>query len=605
MMRLLFFLFLLFPVSAHAAELDYNNFSKIPVQHEGRVKPFDSFARIFLRGFNGHDSLGSMSADAWLAETLFDPAQAIERPLFRILRPELLNLPPREKKYYSYAELAPALQQKSEALQSLMKTDEKFWSEDQRELARLKELSISYEQLLRSFSFLLPLNIEPPHALAKELKITEERPFTLQEYSRYERRIEEKVRAIVRRKGEDPALYTQEEQAVARFAFNMQILREAGENSLLLRIVPGQSAGDEWFSPWALRQSGQGSPQSAAYINLWQEMANAYIAQDQKNWNETTKRASEYAAAFASKPKITLELLYNNWHPLTLSMGFYLLAFLGLVLYTLHGKSWRVPALLCLSAGGLLHIATIVLRILILSRPPVGTLYESILFVAMICVIVGVVIEAIKKDGTGILSGSVSSLLLLFIAQSFAEDDTMKMLVAVLNTNFWLATHVLCITIGYGWCLIVSLLSHVWLVRRAMGKETSDLTAIKTLSAIALLFTAVGTILGGIWADQSWGRFWGWDPKENGALLIVLWLIWVLHGNISGHIKRLAFIAAMAGLSIIVALAWFGVNLLSVGLHSYGFITGVAAGLGAFCAFELLLIGLLCWRITQRQKAAA
>ena len=150
---------------------------------------------------------------------------------------------------------------------------------------------------------------------------------------------------------------------------------------------------------------------------------------------------------------------------------------------------------------------------------------------------------------------------------------------------------------GYGCCLMTSLLAHAWLIRTAMGKDGRDLvTPVKILALIALLFTAVGTILGGIWADQSWGRFWGWDPKENGALLIVLWLIWVLHGQIGGHLKRSAFMAAMAGLSVVVALAWFGVNLLSVGLHSYGFITGVAAGLGAFCAFEALLIGFLWHR---------
>jgi cytochrome c biogenesis factor len=154
----------------------------------------------------------------------------------------------------------------------------------------------------------------------------------------------------------------------------------------------------------------------------------------------------------------------------------------------------------------------------------------------------------------------------------------------------------LCITAGYGWCLIVSVLAHVWLVQGARGLNNDHLMKpIKIFTLLSLLFTAVGTILGGIWADQSWGRFWGWDPKENGALLIVLWIVWILHGQISGHIKKHFAMAALAALSIIVSIAWFGVNLLNVGLHSYGFISGMAYSLGGFIAFELMLIGVLLY----------
>ena len=110
----------------------------------------------------------------------------------------------------------------------------------------------------------------------------------------------------------------------------------------------------------------------------------------------------------------------------------------------------------------------------------------------------------------------------------------------------------------------------------------------------ALLFTAVGTMLGGVWADQSWGRFWGWDPKENGALWIVLWLIWLLHGRLAGQLAPLGFAAGLALVNIVVALAWFGVNLLSVGLHSYGFTDTAAYGLLIFCIAELLIIAALC-----------
>jgi cytochrome c biogenesis factor len=149
-------------------------------------------------------------------------------------------------------------------------------------------------------------------------------------------------------------------------------------------------------------------------------------------------------------------------------------------------------------------------------------------------------------------------------------------------------------------------MAHIYLYQSGRAGKSADDTKnldvhIKTLALMSLLFTTVGTILGGIWADQSWGRFWGWDPKENGALLIVLWLAWILHGRISRHLSRNASMAGLGFLTVIVALAWFGVNLLGTGLHSYGFIEGVAASLIAFCAVETLLIGGL-WYRARRQE---
>ena len=123
------------------------------------------------------------------------------------------------------------------------------------------------------------------------------------------------------------------------------------------------------------------------------------------------------------------------------------------------------------------------------------------------------------------------------------------------------------------------------------------------ITLVALFFTLFGTILGGIWADQSWGRFWGWDPKENGALLIVLWHVMMIHMRLSGMVKAPGFALGMVLNNIIVALAWFGVNLLSVGLHSYGFASGIAVNLGLFIVFEFLFgIGAYFWAKSKRKQ---
>ena len=163
---------------------------------------------------------------------------------------------------------------------------------------------------------------------------------------------------------------------------------------------------------------------------------------------------------------------------------------------------------------------------------------------------------------------------------------------AVLNSNFWLATHVTTISIGYGATAVASVMGHVYYIVRLINtsskKYLKDLSSnMVALNLVALFFMLFGTILGGIWADQSWGRFWGWDPKENAALLIVMWQVLIVHLRISGLIKPLEFAFGMIISNIFLAFGWFGVNLLGVGLHSYGFTDSIATNLALFILFEL------------------
>ena len=182
------------------------------------------------------------------------------------------------------------------------------------------------------------------------------------------------------------------------------------------------------------------------------------------------------------------------------------------------------------------------------------------------------------------------------------------MLVAVLNSNFWLATHVTTITLGYGASLVAGFIGHVYLIQaiRAPHNSFSLKDIHKNLfgiTLIALFLTLFGTILGGIWADQSWGRFWGWDPKENGALLIVLWQLMMVHMRLTGLAKPAGFALGMIMNNIIVVIAWFGVNLLNVGLHSYGFTSGVALNLALFIVLELITgLGTYYWVQSRKER---
>ena len=176
----------------------------------------------------------------------------------------------------------------------------------------------------------------------------------------------------------------------------------------------------------------------------------------------------------------------------------------------------------------------------------------------------------------------------------------MEMMRAVLDTNFWLATHVVVITIGYSATFLAGFLAIIYVLRGvftpSLGKDagTSLVRMIYGIICFATLFSFVGTVLGGIWADQSWGRFWGWDSKENGALMIVVWNAIILHCRWGGFVKdRGIVILALFG-NIVTAWSWFGVNMLGIGLHSYGFMDSAFNTLRWFAVTQILLMVVAC-----------
>ncbi len=607
-MLLLFLMLFSAPAIAADNARHCNGIENIPVQHEGRIKPASSLARSLLYEYSGHKSIDGLSAQAWMCETLFTPGEAIQRPIFRIFKPDLIGLPAKDRPYYSLSDIAPRLQQNAKLLEDLSALPAKNLSADQKEIIRIKANAESFITLMRSFSFLLPLQVNLPEAQKKIWGIDGNTPFSLQDYKKIEPAVTTALKKIIGKKGENPEKYTEDELALTTFSYEMKIMEAGGENNNLFRIYPGiqADAGGTWVSPWDIYANGQATPDAVRYLALWRDLSSAYLANDNGGWEKASNAILTTSAGFEGISTLGLERLYTSLSPLSWALGLYALSLLSCLLMSNQIRGpWRQISFASLWGGTLFNVLAVALRIAILGRPPVGTLYESVLFVAMLAACACLYLEHRKKDGSGLMAGSLCGAILLFIAGSFADGDTLKVLVAVLNTNFWLATHVLCITAGYAWCMVVSILCHLWLLNGTRGIQNASLMpAIKTFTLISLLFTAVGTILGGIWADQSWGRFWGWDPKENGALLIVLWIAWVLHAQISKHLSDVMAMVMLAALSIIVSLAWFGVNLLNVGLHSYGFISGMAYSLGGFILFEVLLLGSLVYFIRKKKSAA-
>ncbi len=614
MLHVFLLLCVLLPMNAHAQNDKPGSsvLQNIPVQHEGRLKPLDSFAQIHLEQLSSQTSIGELSAMDWLALTLFDPQNAA---LIKVIRIENENVRhkmqlPDGQEFFNLEDLSKGVQQTQADVITLLEKPANTLSEDEKALISAHEKAATLIALMRSFSGTLPLNIQLPEKYAAQIA----GPPSFMNLMEIEEKLQEDVKAIVLQKGANPANFSPEEAATAETGYNLQTLRMAGQTNKLLRVIPAAEENNEqWVSPWMAVLNREDSQAAEFLLSMWSDLAQSYRDNDTEQWDiiasELLTETKLQAATTIPEKRFAIERIYRTAKPyLWITLLYTAISIMAL--FSLKGSI--APALNKISApltGATIiaHASVIAARIYILDRPPVGTLYESILFVSVIAALAGLIMHIKKSNPLALFAGTFSALLLLLSAPFFEPDgDNLEVLVAVLNTGFWLTTHVLIITAGYGLCVIAAVLAHAALAlkpEQAALRMTLQNNVYK-LSLFALLFTAVGTVLGGIWADQSWGRFWGWDPKENGALLIVLWLIWVQHGRVSNRFKPPMFLALIACLNIVVAVSWFGVNLLNVGLHSYGFTSGMAEALLTFCVLETLLISALYWRHKKQQVAA-
>ncbi len=313
------------------------------------------------------------------------------------------------------------------------------------------------------------------------------------------------------------------------------------------------------------------------------DLKSAYQANDAAKFNATL---TSYLASIEKNPPAGIalwrqswEAFYNRQAPYYLATICYFFGFLFTVLSLIALPLWfnRIATAVLLG-GWMLHLMGIVMSVGISGRAPVTSLYSSFVFVT--CVVVGLfmLIERFTRMGLGNFLGSVLGVCGLLWASNIAigSDDIFSVLVAVLDTNFWLSTHVICVSLGYSATLAAGALG----VTYVLGGLFTPLMNAKRKQEIArliygtvcfgLLFSFVGTVLGGLWADDSWGRFWGWDPKENGAVMIVLWNAVVLHARWGGMVRQRGMAALAVIGNAVTAWSWEGVNQLGVGLHAYG-----------------------------------
>ena len=590
----------------------------IPVQEGGRIKPLDTYARNQALAFYGKRNIKheNLLAIDWLMNLFIYPELGLEQKIFNIRSPDIVNALDLEWTNnfhkYSYSEIFPGIQNQLPLISSIFDKKEEDRDLFDNQLVELYQNIMKYRQIASSLSCLLPMFTVYDPETAEKLHI-EPGQFTSYAHIMSHRGSLFNVSQNILTKSEES--WTENEREVALLLYNLQ-QTSLDEFAKALKIIP--PAKDDttglWISPWELLDGREIEPHQDRIIK---SMEAYLLARYEKNSISMDDALKSYKTGLLSSPgdRVKFSILeketwLNKANLFTLSLVFYLFGFI------LLGISWMVQPILLknvaygsLISGFMLHTYGIYLRMVIMSRPPISTLYETVIFVGFVIVLLSVVIEYLRKDGLGVFIGSVSGSMLHYVGFGYAADgDTLEMLVAVLNSNFWLATHVTTIILGYGTSLMAGLIGHLYLIEKIRVPNNSK--RLKSIydnmfgvTLIALFFTLFGTILGGIWADQSWGRFWGWDPKENGALLIVLWQLMMVHMRLSGLAKADRFALGMVLNNIVVIMAWFGVNLLSIGLHSYGFASGIAVNIVLFTVFELATgFGTYYWARSKGKK---
>jgi ABC-type transport system involved in cytochrome c biogenesis permease subunit len=616
-------------------ELHVREFGRLPVLMNGRVQPFDSVARNTLLQIRSTGDVPleevpswkfwhhpkKLKSTEWLLEVLFKPEVADTRPIFLIHHPDLLaqlNLADKgvEKsglRYYTFEQLKPVYDEILKQGKQAQEVDEKLRTAFQKQAVKLQYAVFLYE--------MMKVTARPPgwDNFGQEL-------------AAFEQSIPAGVEAVRARE----AGKSFDKEALDHFwpivsqLFTLAQDRNGGRMYPLIIPPASQQKHDEWVNMGQALLDAVRSREVPPAAKYFATMASAYPDGQSAQFNEAVAGYQQWLQenSFAREvEKGRQEFFYNDTKAFLHAMIIYLCAFvlaaislLTFATFPCFSESLRRSAFYLILLAGVVHTFGLIFRMYLEGRPPVTNLYSSAIFIGWGAMVLGLVLERVYRLGLGNAVAAFAGFVTLVIAHNLAlGGDTMEMMRAVLDTNFWLATHVVTVTLGYASTFVAGLLAIAFillgiltpLLSIPVGKANLGKALAKMVYAIvcfATLFSFVGTVLGGIWADQSWGRFWGWDPKENGALLIVLWNALILHARWGGLVRDrgLANLAVFG--NIVTSFSWFGVNMLGIGLHSYGFMDAAFKWLVGFVASQLALIGLgllplHLWRSFRSQQA--
>jgi len=580
----------------HDKQWAVTEFGRLPVMLGGRIQPIDSLGRNALLQIrekaranrepwkNWWEKPKLISATEWTVLMMMKPEEADAWPVFRIDNPDvksLLGLPGEatgtsDGKHYSWSQIEPKLAE--------LRREAERASEKEASLRNPYEQGLLHLWEARTVYLRIKYALGPAKAGDLKAGLAEFNP-----------KIQAgRVAWAAQMRGQrfdEPAL---------------QWLSEQLDTPIMVPMPAPTAARTKRTDNWkriteaVVQAEGEELPHP---IHAYAAIAKAYRANDVAAFNAAVRDYRNWLARdFAPElQKASHEYRFNLVEPFYKSLLIYVVAaLLALGYWVLPGAEWlRRTAVACALVALVIHSGGLVTRMVLEGRPPVTNLYSSAVFIGWGACVLGLILEKFWRNSIGVVVSAIVGFSSLIIAHHLSlSGDTMVMMQAVLDTNFWLATHVVVVTLGYASTFVAGFLAITYIVRGVFSKAiTPELgrslsKMVFGIICFATLFSFVGTVLGGIWADQSWGRFWGWDPKENGALIIVLWNALILHARLGGVIRERGLMNLAIVGNIVTAWSWFGVNMLGIGLHSYGFMGAAFWALVGFVTSQLALIGL-------------
>jgi cytochrome c-type biogenesis protein CcsB len=406
-----------------------------------------------------------------------------------------------------------------------------------------------------------------------------------------------------------------------------------------MRIFPiPDDPGHTWESiDKVLEVLPEGDPRRAEFQTAADALFGGLTANDDAMIREGLRLTAALQEAYGAEVmpstfRVDAERTLNSLHPFARSTLPYLLAFLLLIiayfvgLFRNDGKpwSWKHPlysiGMLAFVAGFALHTYGFVLRWIASGRAPLSNGHESLLWVALAVALAGLIFEVLSKTAAAGALGALLTAVVLGVSMMAAFDPAIGPLVPVL-ASYWLNIHVTIITASYGFLGLACFLGLLTLVLyvvnwRGAGRPAVDAAVAKLdrlnvdvmIAGLGLL--SVGTLLGGVWANESWGRYWGWDPKETWALVSILIYATILHFRWIPKLNNPYVQATGSFLAIwSIVMTYFGVNYLLVGLHSYAAGDAVTIPTWVILSFAgsvvLSLIAYFAWSDNGRTRRVA
>lgn len=539
------FVFCFLTSGAHADSKAARAVGEMPVQHGGRVKPFQSFAREAVLNITGSLSYDSKPAEELVWSWLAKPEEWNLRPMIQV--PHLLR--------QDFGIMMVKNRVSPEVILNHKPFVEKVQEagERQRQKEHLSNLEKKYLELYN-------------------------RALLFQDIAT----------------GALPGWIPHPENPFAGW--------------LALRDLSPEAAKDNYIGLYPAEKTAAFMRSAGLLVDAWRENENSdRTVSAAKDFYRTQKELLDSRGVSLDQKHLNTELLYNRLHAFGWAWKLYLLAalaFIGAMFSAEESpkrKAFASTAVSAWTAGFLIHLTGFVLRCLIAGRPPVTNMYESIIWVSWAAVFFSMILFGVYRAFLIPFTSALVASLALIIAETFPAmlDPAISPLVPVLRSNLWLSIHVLTITMSYGAFALAWGLGHA--VVLGYARDPFKTTHLKNLSSfvyralqIGVILLASGTVLGGVWANYSWGRFWGWDPKETWALIALLGYLAVLHGRFAGWLNTFdaaaSSVIAFAG----VVMAWYGVNyVLAAGLHSYGFGGGGAPYVVAVALADIAVIFIL------------